>query len=261
MNIIESNLNFKSLSYGNNPNRIILHHSEAAKCTIQDIHQWHLNNGWSGCGYHYFVRKDGSICIGRPENAIGSHCPGQNRQSIGICAEGNFMNETMGETQKNAIIELCNYIKNKYGIYEVAGHKNYYSTDCPGTNYPISDIEGGKYIEEGKEPNNATLKQQINALQYWLNVDYSAKIKNDGLLRKELYDNLESVGKIINKGHKSHLVLWLQQKLQIWGYLKNYTKMVYDEATFQAITNLQKNWGRATDGVIGIKTWEIFLNN
>ena len=45
MNIIDVGLKFKSLSYGNKPNKLVLHHAEASKCTVQDIHSWHLNNG------------------------------------------------------------------------------------------------------------------------------------------------------------------------------------------------------------------------
>lgn len=142
MNIIESNLQFKNLSYGNNPKQIFLHHAEAKTCTIQDIHQWHLNNGWSGCGYHFLVRKDGSIYRGRPENAIGAHCGGHNTNTIGICAEGNYMVETMPEAQKKAIIELCKYLSNKYGITDIRGHKEApYATDCPGVKYPLQEIK------------------------------------------------------------------------------------------------------------------------
>ena len=41
--------------------RIILHHAAAKTCTAQQIHSWHLANGWVGIGYHFFVRKDGSV--------------------------------------------------------------------------------------------------------------------------------------------------------------------------------------------------------
>ena len=27
---------------------IALHHAEAVKCTPQDIHSWHVSNGWTG---------------------------------------------------------------------------------------------------------------------------------------------------------------------------------------------------------------------
>ena len=59
MKINETNLSFGSMSRRSATKRIILHHAEASNCTVQDIHRWHLNNGWSGIGYHFFVRKDG----------------------------------------------------------------------------------------------------------------------------------------------------------------------------------------------------------
>lgn len=34
-----------------------------------------------------------------------------------------------------------------------------------------------------------------------------------------------------------------------------------NEATFQVLTNLQKNWGKAADGILGKDAWNILLNN
>ena len=83
MNIIETNLKFRTaLTNRNSTNRIIIHHAEASHCTAQDIHQWHLNNGWSGAGYHFLVRKDGTVYRLRPEGKIGAHASGSNSDSI-----------------------------------------------------------------------------------------------------------------------------------------------------------------------------------
>ena len=51
------------------------------------------------------VRKDGSVYRGRREDTVGAHAYGYNSTSIGICAEGNFEVDIMGEAQKQAIIE------------------------------------------------------------------------------------------------------------------------------------------------------------
>ena len=108
MNIIETNLKFRTaLTNRNSTNRIIIHHAEASHCTAQDIHQWHLNNGWSGAGYHFLVRKDGTVYRLRPENKIGAHASGSNSDSIGICFEGSYMTETMPQAQIN--IKLAKY--------------------------------------------------------------------------------------------------------------------------------------------------------
>lgn len=122
--------------------RIILHHAEASSCTVYDIHSWHLANGWSGIGYHFFVRKNGEVWRGRPENKVGAHASGNNSNSIGICFEGRYMTETMPDTQKAAGKELVAYIKSKYGISTVQAHRDVCSTDCPGVNFPFNEIAG-----------------------------------------------------------------------------------------------------------------------
>lgn len=143
MKINQPNLSFRPLTYGNNPSLIVLHHAEASTCSVYDVHSWHKDgNGWAGIGYHYFVRKDGSIWKGRPDNAQGAHCPGKNATSIGVCAEGAYNKETMPTAQKNAIKELCSYLKSKYGITQIGGHREYYSTDCPGSNFPLNEFKG-----------------------------------------------------------------------------------------------------------------------
>lgn len=108
-----------------------------------------------------------------------------------------------------------------------------------------------------------TLEKQIQSLQYDLNIDYNAKLLCDGYVGPNTLRELNGIKPLIVKGHKSHVVLWLQQKLVMYGYLKkgSYTDMVYDEATFQAVTELQKAWGRSTSGQLDLSTWDIFLTN
>ncbi|MEW9095452.1 MAG: peptidoglycan recognition family protein [Clostridiaceae bacterium] len=146
MNIINSNLVFKGLDYGNIPKMIILHHAEALKCSIEDIHRWHLNNGWSGCGYHYFIRKDGRIYVGRNEKAVGAHCINYNAVSIGICMEGNFGVESMGEVQYKSLVKLSRYICSKYNINKIHGHGELNATNCPGRNFTLERLENDSKI-------------------------------------------------------------------------------------------------------------------
>ena len=61
-----------------------------------DINKWHKQrkdrhgNHWKGIGYHFVVRRDGSIEPGRPIEEVGAHCDGHNKHSIGICYEGGL---------------------------------------------------------------------------------------------------------------------------------------------------------------------------
>lgn len=142
MNIIETNLGFGSMSYRSRTNRIILHHADASACTVQDVHRWHINNGWAGIGYHFFVRKDGSVYRGRPEKTVGAHASGANSDSIGVCFEGDYMYESMPQAQINAGKEVVAYLKGKYGISTVQGHRDVNATACPGNNFPFAEIAG-----------------------------------------------------------------------------------------------------------------------
>lgn len=127
--------------------RIILHHAAATNCTVEQIDSWHKGNGWTCIGYHFFVNKKGEVYRGRPENTVGAHASDNNSDSIGVCAEGNFENETMPNVQKEALKELVAYLKNKYGISKVQKHKDVNATACPGKNYPFDEIAKAKATE------------------------------------------------------------------------------------------------------------------
>lgn len=143
MQIIETNLSFGAMSTRKSTKRIILHHAEATSCTAEQIHQWHKARGWSGAGYHFLVRKDGNVYRLRPEGKVGAHASGNNSDSIGICFEGSYMKETMGDAQIQAGHELIEYLMTRYGNLSVIKHKDVCNTDCPGTNFPFDSIVSG----------------------------------------------------------------------------------------------------------------------
>ena len=124
MKIIETNLKFNGnhTDRSGAPGGIVLHHAAASVCSVDDVHRWHLSNGWAGIGYHLFVRKDGSVYRGRPENWIGAHTSGYN-DYIGVCCEGNFEEETMPAAQKNTVVEVLKYLYGKYGVLTVRRHR------------------------------------------------------------------------------------------------------------------------------------------
>jgi N-acetylmuramoyl-L-alanine amidase len=70
---------------------IVIHCSASslpAHDNIETITQWHLERGFRTCGYHYFIKSDGTVQIGRNENERGAHVAGHNTASIGICLSG-----------------------------------------------------------------------------------------------------------------------------------------------------------------------------
>ena len=43
----------------------------------------HRRRGFNGTGYHYYIRKDGTVHLTRPVERIGAHAKGFNASSIG----------------------------------------------------------------------------------------------------------------------------------------------------------------------------------
>ena len=128
---------------------IILHHAAASGLTAQDIHIYHRDtNGWVGIGYNYYVRKDGSVYRGRPENCVGAHTYGYNDVSIGVCFEGNFETDTMGEAQYLAGIALLRDILSRYPGLEIKRHKDFDATACPGANFPYLSMKENAESED-----------------------------------------------------------------------------------------------------------------
>lgn len=147
ININETNFKFKGiLSPRNRTEYIVLHH-RAGDGNVESIHNQHLNNGYSGIGYHFYIRKDGSVFRGRPINTIGAHCLNYNYNSVGVCFEGNFENEEMSVLQLNAGVEIVNYLKSLYPNAAIVGHKELINTACPGENFPIDKIKKRKVVE------------------------------------------------------------------------------------------------------------------
>ena len=138
--IVETNLDFRSLTERPETHMLVIHHVGEIDRDVaaEEIHQWHLNNGWAGIGYSYVIRKDGSIERGRPREMIGSHAYGYNSQSTGINVVGDFM---VGEPNEAQLNSLVNLLADLVEIYEldvnentILGHGDLMSTDCPGTN-------------------------------------------------------------------------------------------------------------------------------
>lgn len=145
MNIIDNNLSFGSMNMSNDPNMCIIHHLEAEgiNWTVEQIHEMHKNeNGWAGIGYHYYIRLNGTIYKGRPDNAIGAHCQGCNTNTLGISFEGNYDVRTeMPAAQFNAWSELKDYLCTKYGNLSIFGHREKGSSECPGQYFPLDKVK------------------------------------------------------------------------------------------------------------------------
>jgi len=115
-------------------NRIIIHHSASETIrhdSIKVITKWHLDRGFSDCGYHYYINMKGMLSIGRPINIQGAHClEGHNYGSIGICCGG--LNGITFQ-QRDTLIKLCRNLVDTFDIKEddILRHRDLVVTECP----------------------------------------------------------------------------------------------------------------------------------
>lgn len=116
---------------------------------VSVIKQWHLDRGWSDVGYHYFIKKDGTLQIGRDLERTPAAQKGYNTGSIAICLHGlleyNFTLE-----QFNTLRELCKEINSSYKEITFHGHNEVNpNKTCPVFN--VKDVlnldNSGKMLE------------------------------------------------------------------------------------------------------------------
>ena len=284
MQIIETNLEFRNLEKRRLTRRIILHHAESSNCTAEDIQRWHLNRGWSGAGYHFLVRKDGNVYRLRPEECVGAHAYGSNYDSIGICAEGKYNEETMPKPQKQSIIELVKYLQSKYNINTIQKHKDVCATSCPGNNYPFEEIVNGEvmnkevkqeetktigevatiqnYVNEKYGFNiavddiygNETKKVLVKALQIELNQQY-----NKGLVVDGIFGVKSKAGTITVRNGAKGNITYLIQAMLICHSFDIKADGIFGQDTENAIKKFQYRNSLVVDGICGKNTFYVLF--
>ena len=119
---------------------IVIHHVgvPSGDTSAEAIHKAHLAKGWAGIGYHYVIRKDGTIERGRPLAAVGAHAQGHNFDTVGINVTGNFDTERPTAEQlaslERLLVFLCRIYDIEAGVTTIEGHRDVNATDCPGDN-------------------------------------------------------------------------------------------------------------------------------
>lgn len=116
-------------------NFLVIHCSattEKMNIGAAEINNWHQQRGFVCIGYHYVIRRDGTIEIGRDENVVGAHVRGHNWESIGICmiggvdaddlskAEANYTDEQWAELEK-----LLRALRREYPSAVIQGHRDF----------------------------------------------------------------------------------------------------------------------------------------
>lgn len=203
---------------------LVMHHAAAEICTAESIHNYHLSKGWAGIAYHYFVRKNGSIYRGRPEDWKGGHTSNRPNE-LGICFEGNFEEEEMPKAQLVAGKALVADILKRHPHLQMAAHKDLGSTSCPGRFFPYAEFA-----------QNVTKPTQTGG-------------------EKTVTVTLTQLA----KGAQGASVKSLQQLLTAKGYDTKGADGIFGANTQSALRAYQKAMGLTADGICGQNSWTALL--
>jgi len=128
---------------------IVIHYSATPvemDVTVDDIDTMHRRRGFNEIGYHWYIRRDGSLHMGRDLSEPGrfeqgAHSKGENSISIGICFEGGVTKakpdvgfDSRTPAQIKAMIELIDNMQDRFPGAVIKGHRDMpgAATQCPG---------------------------------------------------------------------------------------------------------------------------------
>ena len=120
-------------------NKIVIHCADTpAGMDIgrDEIDSWHKERGWAGIGYHWVIRRDGTVEAGRLITQVGAHVSGHNHDSIGICMVGGKPDFNFTFAQLEALQMLIADMRLVVGNVPILGHRDL----DPGKECPTFDV-------------------------------------------------------------------------------------------------------------------------
>ncbi len=129
----------------------------------EEIHSHHKSDGFKGIGYHYVIRKDGTIERGRPINKEGAHAKenGHNRYSIGVAFVGGYTvhssyrlsnppygKESINDEQMKALKMLFNAFYKVWPGGQAWGHNDTDPQNKPDPGFPIPEFVRSNFGKE-----------------------------------------------------------------------------------------------------------------
>ena len=129
----------------------------------EEIHGQHKQQGWNGIGYHYVIRKDGTIERGRPINKQGAHAKanGHNEYSIGIGFVGGYTvnsnsglanppygSESLNDEQMKALKMFFNAFYKVWPGGQAWGHNDTDPTQKSDPGFSVPEFVRSKFGKE-----------------------------------------------------------------------------------------------------------------
>ena len=124
--------------------RFLVLHCSATRCnqdySVEQLRRDHKARGFYDIGYHFYIRKDGTMTQHRKLLEVGAHARPYNRCSIGICYEGGLDEQgracnTITAEQETRLVELFRNLKTLFPKAKIVGHRDLPGTtpkECPG---------------------------------------------------------------------------------------------------------------------------------
>lgn len=102
------------------------------------IDRWHRARGFFRIGYHFVIKRDGTVESGRSTDEIGAHVEGFNACSIGVCMAGgvNDAGKAVNDftaAQWTALSSKLTDLTKQFPQAAVQGHRDFPNVhkDCP----------------------------------------------------------------------------------------------------------------------------------
>lgn len=112
------------------------------------IRRWHIQErGWKDIGYHFVIKRDGTLQSGRPEWALGAGVEGHNWYTMHVCLVGGRdtnrdPKDDFTPEQFDALAVLITSLRIRYPL-EVKGH-----TDFPGVTKLCPAFDLAAFLKE-----------------------------------------------------------------------------------------------------------------
>lgn len=159
---------------------LVVHHTEGAEPPpdaseateariMRDIQAFHQgpSRGWTDIGYHFIIFPSGRIYRGRPPEVMGAHSPGANDRP-GVSFAGNFSTHV----PTDAALASLAWLKAELSAGYLRGHRDFYSTECPGNvlyrriHEPLPAVETPAPAPPPAPPFDSSLRLVIEGRQW-----------------------------------------------------------------------------------------------
>ncbi len=197
----------------------------------KEIDRWHRTKGWFRIGYHFVIRRDGSIEYGRELSEVGAHAYGVNDRSVGICLiggvkeDGKTAQDNFTNAQWVSLEKLVNELEDQFPQARVVGHRDV----TPGRDCPCFEVSDWNRNRLQNTPEAVQKAAEYRPLVY----------------------------SALRQGAKGPLVKTLQAKLNRFSKID--VDGIFGPQTRRAVESFQQHHNLIDDGIVGPRTWTALL--